>query len=73
MRKIDELQKTESTLSKAKEDEMLFILRGQDVSSPKTIMFWIASNIHNASDEKLRDAFECALQMRKTQERKSPD
>lgn len=73
MRKIEEKHKLDSTLNKAKDDEMLFILRGQDVTAPRTIMFWIAANIHNASDAKLRDAFECALEMKKTSNRKSPD
>jgi len=61
-----------TTLQKAGDDEEIFVLRAQDVSSPKLVMLWIADNLH-ASDEKLRDAFECALRMRKHPTRKAAD
>jgi hypothetical protein len=48
------------------DSEEVFPLRGQDASAPKLVMLWIAENLH-CSDEKLRDAFECALRMRKTE------
>ena len=73
MRKHEELEKPDSTLSKTADDEMVFILRGQDVSSPRVILEWIKANILNAPDEKLREAFECALLMRKAKKRKSAD
>ena len=53
-----------STWRKAREDETLFILRGQDQSSPEIILQWIIRNMH-CSDEKLREAFECALDMKR--------
>jgi len=73
MKKIEEKNQEDSTFNKATDEEVLFILRGRDNSAPRTIMNWIGINIYNASDEKLREAFECALEMRKTPTRKSPD
>jgi len=73
MKKIDEKHIRDSTLNKADNEEMLFILRAQDISAPKTIIFWIAENIYNCSDDKLRGAFECALKMKTNAVRKSPD
>ena len=73
MRKIDELKNPNSTLSKTDENKIIFILRGRDMSSPKIIMEWIQTNMHHLTNEKLRDAFECALAMMKTPNRKSPD
>ena len=63
---------TSITLQKAGDEEEIFVLRAQDDSAPKIIMLWIAENLH-ASDEKLRDAFECALRMRKHPTRKAAD
>jgi phage protein D len=60
--------------AKASEDEMLFILRAQDITAPVVIMEWIKGGLEtNTSDEKLREAFECALTMRKFFYRKNPD
>lgn len=73
MKKIDEKNKEDSTFNKANNEEMLFILRGQDITAPRTIMNWLARNIYTAPDYKLREAFECALEMRKNPVRKSPD
>lgn len=66
MKKSDELSNTQSCLSKAGQNEMLFVLRGQDASSPKTVLFWIAENFDTCPDAKLREAFECALSMKQT-------
>ena len=56
-------------------NEVVFVLREQDISAPGTIVDWIARNIESAKcpDEKLREAFEVALQMRKCTRRKVPD
>ncbi|MGD9156848.1 MAG: hypothetical protein PVG39_00440 [Desulfobacteraceae bacterium] len=58
------LKSTCPTLVKIGDDEEMFTLRAQDASSPRIVLEWIKENFH-ASDEKLRDAFECALRMRK--------
>jgi hypothetical protein len=60
------------TLQKAGDHEEIFVLRAQDASAPRSVILWIADNLH-ASDEKLRDAFECALRMRKHSQIKAAD
>ena len=44
-------------------------------SAPQTVAFWIAQNIVNdgCPDEKLREALECALKMRRTLARRGAD
>ncbi len=64
MRKYEELNNSNSCLQKADDDEMLFILRAQDVTSPKVVLLWIAENIDHLSNSKAREAFNCALTMR---------
>jgi len=68
------------TLKKVKPDEEIFVLRAQDLSSPRTIALWIAENIDGPSwrenvcpDTKLREALECALKMRRRSNRKGAD
>jgi hypothetical protein len=50
-----------------------FTLTGADLSSPKTICFWIMENIETAPVEKLVDALKHALVMRATRHRKHAD
>lgn len=74
MTKENELkQSAEGCLAKAKNDEMLFILRAQDKSAPKVVLHWIAKNFDTAPEEKLREAFECAIQMKKYSNKKIAD
>jgi hypothetical protein len=65
-------KKTSTTLQKAGDDEEIFVLRAQDASAPRHVILWIADNLH-ASDEKLRDAFETALKMRRHPDTKVAD
>jgi hypothetical protein len=60
------------TLKKVGDHEEIFILRAQDASAPRSVILWIADNLQ-ASDEKLRDAFECAMRMRKHSKTKAAD
>lgn len=60
-------------LQKAGEDEMLFVLRAQDKSAPKVVLHWIAKNFETLEEDKLREAFEAALTMRRFRNRKDPD
>ena len=60
------------TLKKVGDHEEIFVLRAQDASAPRSVILWIADNLH-ASDDKLRDAFECALRMRKHLKTKPAD
>jgi hypothetical protein len=50
-----------------------FTLVAQDRTSPRTIAFWILENIETAPPQKLFDALEDALTMRKWPERKAAD
>jgi hypothetical protein len=62
-----------SCYEKAGVDEELFVLRAQDSTAPATVIDWISRNILSATDQKLRDAMEVALRMRKQSGRKMPD
>lgn len=73
MEKIIEKNSEDSTFNKANNDEMLFVLRAQDVTAPLAVIKWIEINFLNCNDAKLREAFECALKMKKHNNRKSPD
>lgn len=69
MKKKDEL-KTKGCFNKADDNEMLFVLRAQDYSAPRIVLHWISKNFETCPDEKLREAFECALAMKKHPNRK---
>jgi hypothetical protein len=63
---------TSPSLKKIGDEEEIFVLRAQDASAPRSVILWIADNLH-ASDDKLRDAFECALRMRRHSKTKAAD
>lgn len=67
MRKRDELTNPNSCMSKAKDDEMTFVLLGRDVAAPDTIRFWVAERIrlgkNTATDSQILEAIECAEYM----------
>lgn len=66
--------KEDTCYKKAKETgQKTFTLIAQDRTAPKTICQWIASNIGNASDDKLREALEAALTMRRYPHRRKAD
>ncbi len=74
MRKRDELKEgATGCLAKAENSEMLFILRAQDETSPIVVLEWIKLNFETCPDSKLREAFECALEMRSHHNRKPAD
>jgi len=74
MRKKEELAEgAKGCLAKAGDDEMLFILRAQDMSLPKIVLEWMKLNFFNCPDDKLREAFECALEMKKHKGKKYAD
>ena len=62
-------------LEKAADNEELFVLRAQDQSAPQTVALWIAANITNSEcpDDKLREALDCALRMRRWAMRRAAD
>lgn len=54
----------DTCIEKAFDDERMFVLLTRDYSSPKIVLEWIKENIEIQPDEKLREAFECALEMK---------
>jgi len=56
-----------------KRGDTMFTLVGQDVTAPAVLCEWIKLNIESAPPDKLRNALEQALKMRKTKNRKCPD
>lgn len=71
MKKVDEILR--GTVANADDNEMLFVLRAQDKTAPRTIMHWLMNNIDTVPEDKAREAFECALAMRQHASRKQPD
>lgn len=53
--------------------DLTFTLVGQDLSSPRTIAFWILENIESCPAEKLKEALDKAIRMRALQNRKAAD
>lgn len=58
------------TLNQARPDEIIFVLKATDETAPWVILEWIRENIHTASEDKLRSAFEQALAMRKADDKR---
>lgn len=54
-------KKTDKCIQKAFDDEMLFVLMTRDKTAPSIVLEWIKQNIHIQPEEKLREAFECAI------------
>lgn len=67
MKKRDELNDPNSCLSKAADDEILFVLLERDNAAPVAIRAWIAERIrlgkNQPGDAKLIEAEECACAM----------
>jgi len=59
-------KKNDPCLEKAFEDEMLFVLMARDETAPAMVIEWIKINLRKQPEEKLREAFECAMKMIKT-------
>lgn len=45
MRKCDELTDSKSCLSKAKDDEWLFVLLGRDAAAPVAVRAWVTERL----------------------------
>ena len=67
MRKLDELMDPKSCMSRARPDEMTFVLLGRDAAAPYTIREWIKKRIelgkNQPGDAQIVEAEECARQM----------
>ena len=67
MRKLNELTDPNSCMSRAKDDEMTFVLLGRDVAAPYVIRMWCVERIrlgkNVANDPQIIEAWACADQM----------
>lgn len=64
MRKQDELTNLKSCMSRARPDEMTFVLLGRDAAAPAAIRAWVAERMrlgkNQRDDEQIVEALECA-------------
>jgi hypothetical protein len=65
------LKANNETWKKVREDEPVFVLRGQDISSPRIILHWIEMNLDIVSEAKLKEAFHTVLSMRRYDSRRN--
>ncbi len=67
MLKANELTDERSCLSKAFDDEMVFVLLGRDECAPEVIRFWIHQRVlhgkNKEGDHQLVEALRCAERM----------
>lgn len=67
MRKSEELTNPVSCMSRAKEDEMTFVLLARDITAPAVIRFWAFERIRAGKniqgDKQITEALECAEAM----------
>jgi hypothetical protein len=67
MIKRRELTDPTSCMSKARDDEMTFVLLGRDGAAPATVRFWVQERIrrgkNRADDPQIIEALECARSM----------
>jgi len=74
VRKRLELTDPASCLSKAADDEIVFVLRGHDQCAPDTIREWVrlrtAAGKNRYDDAQINEALDCAEQMER--ERATP-
>lgn len=67
MRKRDELTNPDSCMSRARDDEMTFVLLGRDLAAPVAIRAWITERIrlgkNQPEDPQILEAEACARVM----------
>lgn len=67
MRKRDELSSPASCMSRAKLDEMTFVLLGRDKAAPLAIRAWVEARIllgkNKRDDVQVVEALQCAILM----------
>lgn len=61
-----------SCMSRARDDEMTFVLLGRDVAAPTAIRAWAAERVrlkkNSKDDEQIQEALACALEMEEKRE-----
>jgi hypothetical protein len=74
MRKHQELTDPRSCLSKAHENEMLFVLLGRDAAAAATVEFWVNERIRRGmnrlTDVQITEALNCAQVMKDERQQK---
>jgi hypothetical protein len=67
MRKKDELTNPKGCMSRARDDEMTFVLLGRDAAAPATIAAWVWERVrlgkNTVTDPQIVEALECAETM----------
>jgi len=67
MRKRDELTNPASCMSRARDEELTFVLLGRDAAAPVAIRAWIAERIrlgkNQPGDDQILEAEQCARAM----------
>lgn len=73
MRKNQELTDPRSCMSRARDDEMTFVLLERDEAAPDTIRYWAARRIrlgkNKSDDPQIIEALACADAMEKERQR----
>jgi hypothetical protein len=67
------IKASDPVLAKLGDDEPIFILRAQDITSPLIVLDWIRQNFMQVPEHKLREAFEQAIVMKNYEDKKIPD
>ena len=72
MIKREELTNPRSCMSRARDDEMTFVLLGRDAAAPAAIRAWVDERIrlgkNTPEDPQIIEAINCAEQMRRSRE-----
>lgn len=67
MRKREELSHPNSCMSRAGEDEMVFVLLGRDIAAADTVRHWASLRVrlgkNKFTDPQIQEAYHCANQM----------
>lgn len=67
MIKREELTNPASCMSRAKDDEMTFVLLGRDAAAAETIRYWVRRRIklgkNKPDDPQIEEALDCATAM----------
>lgn len=76
MRKADELTDPTSCMSRARDNEMTFVLLGRDITAPDTIRSWVALRMgcgkNVVTDPQIVEALACADQMEAERRQEKP-
>lgn len=68
---MSHLKEGNETLAKINPDEPIFVLRAQDITAPRVIVHWIELNLDIVSEAKQKEAYHCALAMKRYESRRN--